>query len=145
MLQSASRENRRGYVLPALIPVMPPIERPQKAVVAILSAVEKVDDVVCEALQRIGASRRVGFPVAALIVADDAKAEADSLGRLPVPHVKIGAERIGKEQRRPVFASFDLVVDFCAVADRRLGHHFASNSLRAALSAASIICSALPR
>ncbi len=79
-----------------------------------LEGIEQGDDVFDQRVEFVGAFGRVGFAVAALIVAKDLETLAKRR-RLLVPHRKIGRERIGK--RHPGRAPFpvELAVELNAV------------------------------
>ena len=83
--------------------------------------------------------------MAALVIADGAEAETRGLDGLDVPHMEVGAERIGEEEGRAVLAAFDLIMDADAVGRREISHQSLSVRARASANMTSTIASALPR
>jgi hypothetical protein len=113
--------------------------------------VENRQDIAAEPLDRIGAVRRAGLAVAALIVADDAKVFGECL-RLLVPHVQVGSERIGEHEDRRAGLAFNFHIDRSTVGvDHRhqrffpFRFEFRASSRSTDFSARSMKCSALPR
>ena len=62
----------------------------------------------------VAAGGRIGFTVAALVVAQHAIG-LRQIGRLRVPHVQVGGERIAQDEPGRALRSVDLVVDGDAV------------------------------
>src|SRR3546814_20215811 len=79
--------------------------------------VEQPDRIGGQRLDRIGAGRRVGAAVAAAVVADDAEVPLERLP-LRVPHVQVGAQRVGQQKRRTVGTAGPPMVQLEAVGRR---------------------------
>ena len=81
------------------------------------------EHVAPEALHRIGAFRCVRLAVAAAVIANDTEM-LRPFRRLVVPHVQIGAERIGQHQHRGAIATLDLDIECTAVIGFDHRHEF---------------------
>src|ERR1700674_4456738 len=77
--------------------------------------VEDREHVAAETVERVGVLGRVGFAVAALVVADDAEMLGKGL-RLVVPHVQVGAERVGEHHRGRAFGALGSAREISGIA-----------------------------
>ena len=104
---------RLGACAPSHCPTMPPIESPHQLIPCDPERIENGEDVTAEPVHRVGALWHVGFPVAATVVTNQPKMPGERL-HLLVPHMQVGAERIGQHQNRRLLRSFDFDVNACS-------------------------------
>jgi hypothetical protein len=71
--------------------------------------IHQPDEIGAERLDAVGAGREIGEAVAALVVAERPIATVQP-GAHPVPDAKIGAERVGEHQGRPVGAAVQVIM-----------------------------------